>query len=222
MSRNEELVFRTIEQIRPDWISNSQLESRTGIEPHQQVFQITRRLMKSGLIDGEQRGREWFFRFHNGPTSGKTSITERQLSRSSGSPADCRIFESLARRLLSAYFGMSLAAGSLPDVPKKFDLVSADGAVVGDAKYFDMVRGTGMPPAKFSVIAEHVWLLEKTNARCKFLVFGNNRRVPTLWLKKYGHLACEVVFLFLDDKGALEVLSDVGGAFSAYQPQPTI
>jgi hypothetical protein len=79
-----------------------------------------------------------------------------------------------------------------------------------------MVRGTDTQPAKFSIIAERVWLLEKTDARCRFLVFGNNRKVPTQWLKKYGHLAREVAFLFLADDGQLEVLSDSGEAFSNY------
>jgi hypothetical protein len=115
---------------------------------------------------------------------------------------------------LAARFGKSLAAGSLLGVPKKFDMVSEDGTVVGDAKYFDMVKGIGVPPAKFSIIAEHVWLLEKTGASCKFLVFGNNRLVPTQWLKRYGRLADRVVFLFLDQHGALEVLSDPSGEFS--------
>jgi len=110
-------------------------------------------------------------------------------------------------------FGVPLLAGHLPNVPKKFDLVSSDGTIVGDAKYFDMVRGENTPPAKFSIIAEHVWLLEKTGARVRFLVFGNNRLVPAGWLKKYGHLVQSVSFLFLYENGVLEVLSDSGGAF---------
>ena len=99
-----------------------------------------------------------------------------------------------------------MRAAKLPNIPKKFDLVSEDGTIVGDAKYFDMVRGQNTPPAKFSIIAEHVWLLEKAHARVKFLVFGNNRRVPTVWLKKYGHLVQSVSFLFLHENGDLEML----------------
>ncbi len=100
-------------------------------------------------------------------------------------------------------------------MPKTFDLVSADGSVAGDAKYFDMVGGERRPSAKFSVIAEHVWLLEKTNARCKFVVFGNNRLVPVTWLKTYGQLASQVSFLFLSAAGELDVLLDASGDFSA-------
>jgi hypothetical protein len=51
---------------------------------------------------------------------------------------------------------------------------------VGDAKYYTLVGGKRLLPAKFSVIAEHVWLLEKTEALGTSLVFGNERRVPEL------------------------------------------
>jgi len=107
---------------------------------------------------------------------------------------------------MSKHFGEPLATGEAAGVPKRFDLVSADGQIVGDAKYFTLVGGERLPPAKFSVIAEHVWLLEKTTARVRFLVFGNDRRVPGVWLKRYGHLVEQVVFFFLSDEGQLEEL----------------
>ena len=107
-------------------------------------------------------------------------------------------FEAAAKRVMDLHFGTLLAKGKASGVPKTFDLVSADGSIVGDAKYFTMVRGRFLPPAKFSVIAEHVWLLEKTAASRKFLVFGNDRRVPEEWLRRYIHLAKSVEFYFLD------------------------
>jgi hypothetical protein len=64
-----------------------------------------------------------------------------------------------------------------------------------------------VPPAKFSAIAEHVWLLEKTGAATAFLVFGNDRRVPEQWLERYGHLVVGVQFYFLSDEGELEELN---------------
>ncbi len=106
-------------------------------------------------------------------------------------------FEKLARDIMSGYFGLVLQEGQAEGVPKRFDLVSPDGSTVGDAKYFTMVRGQSPPPAKFSVIAEYVWLLEKTNADRRFLVFGNDRRVPEEWLRRYAHLKENVEFYFL-------------------------
>ena len=116
-------------------------------------------------------------------------------------------FEIYAGKKLSKYFGVDLKSGQSGDVPKLFDFVSNDCKIVGDAKYFTMVQGYRLPPAKFSVIAEHVWLLEQTNAEKKFLVFGNDKRVPTLWLKKYGKLVSGINFYFIDEKGDLEELN---------------
>ena len=79
---------------------------------------------------------------------------------------------------------------------------------IGDAKYFTLVRGQRLPPAKFSVIAEHVWLLEKTGVLTTFLVFGNDRQVPSLWLERYGHLVGDVAFYYLTDEGELELLTE--------------
>jgi hypothetical protein len=60
-----------------------------------------------------------------------------------------------------------------------------------------------LPPAKLSIIAERIWLLEKTQASCKFLVFGNEMEVPNRWLARYGHLRGEMVFYFLTDEGKI-------------------
>src|SRR5262249_39925727 len=101
---------------------------------------------------------------------------------------------------------------AVPGVPKEWDIVSADDTIVGDAKYFTLVHGEYLPPAKFSIIAEHVWLLEKCeSARHRVLVFGNDRRVATEWLKRYGHLARTVKFFFLGPGGRLEPLARSGG-----------
>ena len=64
----------------------------------------------------------------------------------------------------------------------------------------------------FSPIAERVWLLEKTGAPSTFLVFGNDRQVPNLWLERYGNLRSSVTFYFLTDGGQVEVLAPPKGA----------
>jgi hypothetical protein len=116
-------------------------------------------------------------------------------------------FEVRARKTLEDHFGVELANGESSGVPKRFDYISSDQRIVGDAKFYSLVKGANIPPAKFSIIAEHVWLLERTGAERPFLVFGNDRRVPELWLKRYGHLVGKVTFFFLDRQGELEVLS---------------
>jgi len=101
-----------------------------------------------------------------------------------------------------------LFSGKISDVNKIFDMVSETGDIVGDAKYMTMVRGESLPPAKFSVIAEHVWLMEKTEANHRFIIFGNDSRVPIEWLKRYGNLNSTVTFYFYDcEKEKLEKLN---------------
>lgn len=112
-------------------------------------------------------------------------------------------FERFARRRLAGELGMFLTERQVAGVPKRFDFVSPDGSVVGDAKYYTLVRGKKLPPAKFSVIAEHAWLLEKTEADQRFLLFGNDIRVPQMWLERYAALADGTSFLFLSDEGQL-------------------
>ncbi len=116
-------------------------------------------------------------------------------------------FEERVRLVLSAYYGVDLAPGFVPEVHKKFDCVSADKSIIGDAKHYTLVNGAKRPPAKIATITEYVWLLEKTKAPDTFLVFGNDRRVPELWLKGYGSLLSGVKFFFLHDDNRLELLS---------------
>lgn len=117
-------------------------------------------------------------------------------------------FEGLARRVLSAHYGRPLSTGSVVGVRKKFDFVSADGQIVGDAKYFTRVGGARLPPAKCSVIAEHVWLLERTRSPETFLVFGNDLEVPTLWLERWGNLLLNTKLYFPSDDGQSALLID--------------
>ena len=82
------------------------------------------------------------------------------------------------------------------EVEKSFDLVSSDGNHIGDVKYYKNIK---TPAAKWSVIAEYVWLLEKTKAKHKFIVFGQDREVPIRWLKRFGCLT-DIKFYFFANK----------------------
>lgn len=120
---------------------------------------------------------------------------------------DALIFEEFARDAMSQKYGVPLVQRAVGDVPKIFDFVSPDANVVGDAKFYRLVNGKSLPPAKFATIAEYVWMLEKIPAAHRMLVFGNDRRVPEMWLRRYGHLVDGVDFYFLDSGGVLELLT---------------
>lgn len=82
-------------------------------------------------------------------------------------------------------------------VQKSFDLVSADGKYIGDVKFYKNIK---TPAAKWSTIAEYVWLLEKTKAEHKFIVFGQDKDVPIRWLKRFGSLTNIQFYFFCNNK----------------------
>lgn len=199
---NRERVLNYLWSAGPEGASNGDIVRATGIHSHQQVYMLTQELMRQGRIKGEQRAGGWVFWADESPANQLASAGPARLVAGEA-PLSPQEFETLAQRVMSAHYGAPLAPGQVAGVPKRFDLVSVDGRIVGDAKYFTLVGGQRLPPAKFSVIAEHVWLLEKTGAPTQFLVFGHDRRVPELWLKRYGKLVRTVEFWFLGDGGEL-------------------
>ena len=204
---DKDRVLRYLQYIYPDEASNSDLVRATGIQPHQQIFMITRRLVVTGQASRRKLGKEWFFTAKAGISEHVAlplTATEHALGGSTH-----LAFENYARQVFSNFFHTKLEKGSLAGIPKQWDMLSQDGEIVGDAKYDTLVRETDLPPAKFATIAEHIWLLEKTPARIKFLAFGSQVEVPTLWLKKYGRLVGEVRFYFLDKSGLIHSLNKV-------------
>lgn len=218
MSTNEERVLDHLKSIFPKGETNSDISEATIIGPHSQVFQLTQKLIHKGFIRGERENGsngEWkFFAIEiNGSNQDSTITTypthEIQIRNT---PDHLPLivtpyhFEKIAQKIMSETFQKPLSPKYIPGVPKKFDLVSDDFSIIGDVKYYTLVRGSDNPPAKFSTIAEYVWLLEKTKAITKFLVFGNDIRVPEIWLKKYGSLVINVGFYFISDDGKLTQL----------------
>lgn len=187
------------------WFDDDELTRLLGIKRRQIVYQVCRQLAEAGHIRREKLGGK----IHNSVPETEEAIPPPPSGPLSGipsAPMGPDDFEQAARVAMSKLFGVSLIHGRVPPVPKSFDLVSPDRDIVGDAKFYTLVRGQNLPPAKFSVIAEHVWLLEKVEARHRFLVFGHDRRVPEEWPKRYGHLVRDVEFYFLDDNGNVERL----------------
>jgi hypothetical protein len=168
-----------------------------------------------GLITGRRVGREWYFSAQQelaGKSKRRPTRNAKSVAVNGGSLSPSE-FEQLCQRVMSDCFNADLNPAMLNGVHKRFDLVSEDGQVVGDAKYYTAVNGQGPPPAKFATIAEYVWLLEKTTAGRRFLVFGNDRRVPEWWLDRYGNLT-EVEFYYASDNGDIEPLNESAKNYS--------
>jgi hypothetical protein len=209
-------------QARKESFCDDCLSGMTRVRPRNQVNQITNRLKAEGEIS---RARDRCSRCGDSSKVVNRAAGARAPLAESPSAAEPTMrpaapdetaraaglrpprFEELARLRFGELFQASFRVGSVEGVPKRFDLVDEQKGLVGDAKYLTMVRGSRLPPAKFSVIAEHVWLLEKTKATKKFLVFGNDCTVPQRWLAKYGHLRGDVEFYFMTDGGDIRRLA---------------
>jgi len=147
---NKERILDYLWSISPDCATNGQIREKTSISSHQQVYMLTRELMGTRLIRGEQRGREWVFWADESLATQLASpgqVRMREVLAQAGAQLSPRAFEDLARSAMSDYFGVPLKPGQVSGVPKEFDLVSPDGSIVGDAKYFTLVRGQRLPPA---------------------------------------------------------------------------
>lgn len=86
------------------------------------------------------------------------------------------------------------------NVNKQFDVVSSDGKHIGDAKYYKMLPNGKVPNGKLSTISEYVWLLEKTRAKHKVIVFGRDMEVPICWLKRFKKLTIVKFYFFENNK----------------------
>jgi len=114
---------------------------------------------------------------------------------------DWQAFERYARRYFSDLWGVDLQPRSVAvggSVKWKFDLVSADGQYVGDAKW---LKNIPVPAAKWQAIAEYIWLLQKVPAAKVFFVFGRDVEVATRYLKRVGPLTAPLEFYYLDGAG---------------------
>ena len=198
----KEQILRYLQSIYPDSATNGDIREALGFTHHQDVFYSTRDLREAGIISAKQIGREWHFKAKGDkPLSDKPKM--KMATAQTTGELSPKQFEMLAQQKFAVELNTPLLPGKIEGVNKEWDMLSPDSQVVGDAKYYTMVRGKGNPAAKHSTISEHVWLLEKTRARIKFLVFGNQREVPETWLRKYEDLVSDVQFYFLDDEGKI-------------------
>ena len=191
----KERILDYLWSVAPGGATNGQIARALGISSQQTVYMTTRELAGRRLIRAVKEGATWVFYALDAQADSGVVRASREAAARTGllTPAT---FEALAGRVLGEQFGTALSPGIVPGIRKQFDFVSADEQIVGDAKYYTLVGGERLPPAKFATIAEHVWLLEKTNAFEQFLVFGNEREVPLRWLERYGALARSVGFYF--------------------------
>lgn len=112
-----------------------------------------------------------------------------------------KVFELHAQAYLSELWGVDLRERTVQvggSVPWKFDLVSPDQRIVGDAKW---MKNIAVPAAKWQAISEYIWLLQKVQADRVFMVFGQDIEVAQRYLRRVRPLTAPLEFFFLDSDG---------------------
>lgn len=165
---NRERVLDYLWSVGPDGASNSDIVRATGIHSHQQVYMLTQQLMHHGRIKGEQRAGGWVF-WADESLAGQLASAGPALRATGEAALTPAGFEDLAQRVMSAHYGVPLAPGQVAGVPKRFDLVSADGQIVGDAKYFTLVGGQRLrrPSSQSSPSMSGCWR-RRAHHRCSW------------------------------------------------------
>lgn len=119
------------------------------------------------------------------------------------SEAEHRVFERQARVRLAELWNIPFPSNPPPvqlrtGARKAFDLVSPDGKIVGDIKWFAHSKDPG---AKIDNIGFYVWLLKEVpKAEKVFLIFNQNAKeaVEKEFLRRYRELALPVEFYYFD------------------------
>ena len=115
-----------------------------------------------------------------------------------------QIFERQARERLAELWDIPFPSRPIPvrlrtGAEKAFDLVSPDGTIVGDIKWF---AHSNDPGAKIDNVGFYVWLLKEIpNTERVFLVFNQNAKeaVERDFLRRFRQLASPVEFYYFDE-----------------------
>jgi len=119
-------------------------------------------------------------------------------------------FENVARKAIENELDTILNSGkiNINGKAKDFDLLNIDEKIVGDIKHYKMTSGGNNPSAKFSVLNEYSWLMqkleqyEKENWR-KIFVIGEDPNVVKKYISTFDAWLDDIEFYFCDAEGKL-------------------
>ncbi len=203
---NKERVLDYLWQIAPEKATNKQIAKDAGLVSHQVAYMLTQELLRNRQIIGERGNGNWLFTV-NPATSLKTPHGDMRLTASGSVFYDPKRLKASIEKELSVKTKNKKWGGKLSvDFPKDFDFISEDGAIVADIAQISMVSGEKLMLAKFSMVSEMVWLLEKVPAERRIIIFtGDTEELPQNWLSRLGSLTT-VEFFFIDEFGKMKQL----------------
>ena len=127
------------------------------------------------------------------------------------SKIDWQQFENIARKLIQTELETILNSGkiNINGKTKDFDLLNIDEKIVGDIKHYKMTSGGNNPSAKFSVLNEYAWLMQKLeqfdNQKWKkIFVIGQDRKVVEKYISTFDLWLDDIEIYFCDSDSTLE------------------
>ncbi len=120
-------------------------------------------------------------------------------------------FEDMARNAIEKEVGSTLPGGEIgiTGKTKRFDLLNVDERIVGDIKHYSMTAGGNIPSAKFSILNEYAWLMQRLEQHQKqkwrkIFVIGDDPVVVKKYISTYDAWLDDIEIYFCDAKGRLK------------------
>lgn len=141
---------------------------------------------------------------------GRTKIPEEEKFTNDSSQLEWQQFENVARKALEDELGCILNGGkiNINGKVKDFDLLNIDENIVGDVKHYKMTSGGNNPSAKFSVLNEYSWLMQKLEQYQKqkwkkIFVIGEDLTVVKKYISTFDAWLDDIEIYFCDADGKL-------------------
>ena len=141
---------------------------------------------------------------------GRTEIPEEEKFINDSSQLEWQQFENVARKALEDELGCILNGGkiNINGKVKDFDLLNIDEKIVGDVKHYKMTSGGNNPSAKFSVLNEYSWLMQKLEQYQKqkwrkIFVIGEDLTVVKKYISTFDAWLDDIEIYFCDADGKL-------------------
>jgi glutathione peroxidase-family protein len=123
-----------------------------------------------------------------------------------------RIFEDNVRKLIEDLYKTTFPSDGLVKIngkTKKFDFVNLENNIVGDAKYYSFTKTGKRPSAKFSILNEYIWLLQKLPSNWKkFIVIGKDETLVKKYVNEYLPWLEGITIYYSDGENELKIIKD--------------
>ena len=123
-----------------------------------------------------------------------------------------RIFEDNVRKLLEDLYKTTFLKDDFVKIngkTKKFDFVDSKNKIVGDSKYYSFTKTGKRPSAKFSILNEYIWLLQKLPLNWKkFIVIGKDEILVKKYVDEYLPWLEGIKIYYSDGKNELKIIKD--------------